>query len=104
MFIVGMSDLMTKFGAPKTFVDGAFVPEANNALDANQNFVNKKRCMAVLFREYFIKSSIAKSFTIDGKIYHLRQEVFDGFQLLIQQRPPTPVLSKTMTKQKSKAS
>jgi len=92
----GMLDTINKCGAPANFVDTAFLSEENNQLNANENLVNKQKCMAILFQEYFTKNAILKKILKDGKTYHLKQTIAERFQWLIEQRPPSESLSRVI--------
>lgn len=92
-----MLDTINKCGAPASFVDTAFLSEENNELNANQNLVNKQKCMTILFQEYFTKKAISKAIVKDGKTYHLEQNIADRFQLLVEQRQPTDRLSSVIS-------
>ena len=86
----------SKFGKSSRFVDIAFLSEDSKQQNVNENLVQKQKCMAILFQEYFTKGSIAKTIVNDGKTYRLEQSIADEFQYLIDQRPPNAVLSQVV--------
>ena len=83
-----MLEFMKRLRAGPKFVDDMFSPAADNALNANENLINKQKCMTKLLYEYLSEGKISKSFTNDGKVYSLQQDIFDKLGLFIQQRKP----------------
>ncbi|CAF1357481.1 unnamed protein product, partial [Didymodactylos carnosus] len=93
LFSIGLLDTVSKLGAAARFVNDIFITEETNLLDANENLINKKRCMAILLHEYFTKQIILASVIHNGKTYNLRKDALDAFRLLLKQRKPSATLS-----------
>jgi uncharacterized protein YegL len=91
-----MLETASKLGAAARFVNDIFIPEGANSLDANENLINKKRCMAILLNNYFTTQTIPTAFVHNAKRYSLREDALRGFQLSLQQRKPSVELSQIM--------
>ncbi|CAF2083948.1 unnamed protein product [Rotaria magnacalcarata] len=91
--IQGILDTVTRFGAAAKFVNDILISAETNSLDANENLINKKHCMAILFFEFFTQQAIPTLLTNNGKEYNLKLDVLSAFQLLIKQRKPSAHLS-----------
>ena len=80
-------------GAAVQFVNSAFASEESNVCGANENLINKNRCMAILLNKYFSARSVPSSYMHNNKMYHLRPDILDAFQLLLEQRKPSEDLA-----------
>ena len=67
--------------------------EQTNRFTIYENFLNKKRCIALLIFNYLTEGNISKSFLVDGRTYHLRTDIYDSLLLLVHQRKPSAPLS-----------
>jgi uncharacterized protein YegL len=87
-------DCVKNLDAPTRSVDDIFLSEEINALEANQNLINKKKCMAKLLYQYLTEGKIPTRLIVDEKVYNVRQNALHVFQSAVQQRKPSPELAK----------
>lgn len=78
------------------FVDDVFISKQTNSLDANENLINKKYCLSMLFLKYFTAQTLPTVFERNEKTYRLKLDVLNAFQLSSEQRRPNTELSKMM--------
>ncbi|CAF0935316.1 unnamed protein product [Didymodactylos carnosus] len=87
-----MHNTLKHKGKAAKFVDDIFQPAENNLLSVKQNLNNKRRCMAMLLRDYLSEQPIPKLYTCYNHRYNLIKEAHQSFDTLAQQQKPSLLL------------